>query len=88
METATRNSQRLAGNVAGEAETPFGPQRRSLVAREILGCAAILALWITLWMSGAATLTQPWAPDPETRAALQERTQSTVVMGGHEPARR
>jgi hypothetical protein len=53
-----------------------------LVLRELLACAAVLALWIGLWTRGAATLTQPWGPDPETRAALQERAPTAVVVGG------
>lgn len=56
------------------------------VLRELLGVAVVLAFWIILWLWAAATVTQPWAPDPETRAALIERTE-TVARAVQAPSR-
>jgi hypothetical protein len=61
-----------------------GSHRR--LVRELLGAAAILAVWVVLWLWASATLTQPWAPDPETRAALIERTE-TVARAVQAPGR-
>ena len=44
--------------------------RHAPLAREILWCAIVVAVLIALWMRGASTLTEPWGPDPETRAAI------------------
>jgi hypothetical protein len=79
--------------MARSSATSIGPQlfqragrdpRRLL--REVAGVAAILAFWVVLWLWAAATVTQPWAPDPETRAALIERTE-TVARSVQIPGR-
>jgi hypothetical protein len=49
--------------------------RRWQVLRDLLVGAAVLALWLVLWTWAAATVTEPWAPDPETRAAMAEIAQ-------------
>lgn len=49
--------------------------RHAQLAREVLWCSVVVAVWIALWMRAAATLPQPWGPDPETREAI------TAVQG-------
>jgi hypothetical protein len=84
-----RRRLRSVGDLRPEPATMFrGDHGAWRVAQELLGCAAIVALWVALWMWGAATLTQPWGPDPETRAALRGQEPAAVVSAGGAPAGR
>jgi hypothetical protein len=46
--------------------------RAAQLAREVLWCAAVLAVWVGLFLYASATVPETWAPDPETRAAIVE----------------
>jgi hypothetical protein len=64
------------------------PARALQVLRDLLVVAVVLAIWFALWSRAASTVTEPWGPDPETRAAvLQERNAQVQSAQVQRPSR-